>query len=661
VTLNANHRRALLSGFASIDATLQDIEAKLSSPSASPFATLGVDLEESERSVVLDYVARARGRMIDALPTLGIAMSRPRGSVRSRVQTGLTFALIAIDELEPSRLRGYGDLDGYSSGAIDRTLADLRRTLRKLQQFVSRDPALDIAARLDRIDLAPIDVNEIRRIEQIASRRGFLELRGPIAALTEQLETRTFEIAVFGRVSSGKSSLLDAILERSIVPVGVTPVTAVPTRLVYGDIAGATVDFESGANEEIAIEQLPAFVTEQQNPDNARRVLRVTARVPASRLVAGVALVDTPGVGSLARAGARSTYSYLPRCDLGVLLVDASGAIAAEDVEIIRLLGASGVRAELVLSKADLVAEADRSAVAAYVSREVHAATGLTVVPAWVSNTASDGSMARAWFDERIAPLLVDTRGRAEESMKAKLAQLRADLIAALRSLTAHQPSPQGRELANRLASLASEAQRQLDAAESRAEDIAFSLRDSLVDVVRAAARAKVAGSDANASSTSDAVARAMRAAVTEVCEKAAQEVTAVSERLTSLCREMTTLSNEQRVAPPPFAIDFLSLPSLRIPEEVMRVVVAAKWLPTATRRRRVTYRLADEAGDAVARALHDLSRELREWVKRVITALGEQFAAATEPIRENARRAVEPLVPQDVEGDLLSLKAAAP
>jgi hypothetical protein len=44
-------------------------------------------------------------------------------------------------------------------------------------------------------------------------------------------QAKSFEIALFGRVSSGKSSLLNAVLETNLLPIGVTPVTAVPTRI----------------------------------------------------------------------------------------------------------------------------------------------------------------------------------------------------------------------------------------------------------------------------------------------------------------------------------------------------------------------------------------------------------------------------------------------
>ena len=73
----------------------------------------------------------------------------------------------------------------------------------------------------------------LAKIERIVTERGLVEFRSTIASITDRLEDQSLEIAVFGRVSSGKSSLLNAILGEEILPVGVTPITAVPTRLRY--------------------------------------------------------------------------------------------------------------------------------------------------------------------------------------------------------------------------------------------------------------------------------------------------------------------------------------------------------------------------------------------------------------------------------------------
>jgi hypothetical protein len=46
--------------------------------------------------------------------------------------------------------------------------------------------------------------------------------------------------------------------------------------------------------------------------------------------------------GSLGLAGGAETVSYLPRCDLGAVLVDSASALDREDLALLRALSAAG-------------------------------------------------------------------------------------------------------------------------------------------------------------------------------------------------------------------------------------------------------------------------------------------------------------------------------
>ena len=67
----------------------------------------------------------------------------------------------------------------------------------------------------------------LKALEQVINARGFVEFRPTLSMILDRLETKSFEIALFGRVSSGKSSLLNHMIQSDILPVGVNPITAV--------------------------------------------------------------------------------------------------------------------------------------------------------------------------------------------------------------------------------------------------------------------------------------------------------------------------------------------------------------------------------------------------------------------------------------------------
>ena len=87
---------------------------------------------------------------------------------------------------------------------------------------------------------------------------------------------------------------------------------------------------------------------------------RIFVKLPSDRLAEGVTFVDTPGLGSLAVAGAEETIAYLPRCDLGIVLIDASAGLTQDDLVVVQALYQAGANAMILISKADLFSAADR-------------------------------------------------------------------------------------------------------------------------------------------------------------------------------------------------------------------------------------------------------------------------------------------------------------
>ena len=181
------------------------------------------------------------------------------------------------------------------------------------------------------------------------------------------------------------------------------------------------------------LDGLGAYATEKENPGNTKRVARLEVALPASRLRPGVTLVDTPGLGSLATASAAETRAYLPRCDLGVVLVDAGSTLTPEDVALVQALLAAGARTEVLLSKADLVAAADRDEATDYVRRQLRAQLGVELAVHPVSVVGREAALAEAWFEGDLGSLLAKHCELAAASLVTKTEALRAAVARSLR------------------------------------------------------------------------------------------------------------------------------------------------------------------------------------------------------------------------------------
>ena len=229
-----------------------------------------------------------------------------------------------------------------------------------------------------------------------------------------------YEIAFFGRVSSGKSSLLNRIIGVDLLPTGVTPVTSVPTRIRNNSTPALLVWTADGGLERYGIEQLPEFVTEDRNPRNEKRITRVIAEVPLATLPEEVVLVDTPGLGSLAFEGATETLAYLPNCDLGVVLVDAASNLHTDDIATLDALRSASAPWVVVLSKADLVAPEDLQRLVEYTLKEVEKELGIRVDVAPLSSRLELCHPLKEWMDGQIAPRIANARVLAAESNERK-------------------------------------------------------------------------------------------------------------------------------------------------------------------------------------------------------------------------------------------------
>src|SRR5581483_8681125 len=152
---------------------------------------------------------------------------------------------------------------------------------------MSQPKAADLKKRVRKLAGNGWDTNALQLLAEIIERHGFTEFRPTITMLLDSAEDTSLEIAVFGRVSSGKSSLLNHVIGADLLPVGVTPITAVPTRIGYGQKPLVRVWREGLGISEHPVDELPMFVDERQNPENQKRVGRILVLFPSERLREG--------------------------------------------------------------------------------------------------------------------------------------------------------------------------------------------------------------------------------------------------------------------------------------------------------------------------------------------------------------------------------------
>jgi len=571
---------------------------------------------------------RHLGRFLQAAKLDG-EIRKPRFGALHSILVTLAFVRVALQELAPEHLRGYGAMAPESESALRGVCNQLEGLVSTLETELRRGGAADLEARLERMadtDLAAL----LRLLDRIITEEQLAEFRPALVRLVEKLESPAFEVAAFGRVSSGKSSLLNRLLGADVLPVGVTPVTAVPVRLVYGERPSLTVHFAGGRTEQRPLEDLPLFAAEEHNPANQREVLRLIVRMPSPLLRDGVVFVDTPGLGSLAVAGAAETLSYLPRCDLGLVLVSAVTPLNEEDLATVDLLLRSGTPPMILLSKADLLAPGELEKAARYTEAAIERELGARLRAIPVSVAATHSGLLESWMRESLQPVLARHKELAAASLERKAAALGEAVAQTLRGRYAGvSPIPRAAveqaEDALRRASSALETGRR--EALRDCDRLRGETRTVLAEAAERAFR-QGAGRDP------EAWGRALREAALRACDAAAGELKRRAEQLCALLLSaLETARNAMRPGAEPAGpglecsqIGALPVPVLEaIPAAVPAGLAAVLGPPGRSLAARI---LEKRAGAAVQRTLEAYARSLESWLQREFDNLQTRFDA---------------------------------
>ena len=137
VTLNASQRQRLLVTCKHIDKLLEDVEATLHcSQSKSIFTNYIPDITPEQRQAIEAHVTRIRRQLLTVLAGQSLEPEAPRISAAHSVYVNLTFIEIAITELAPRYMRGYGPVSKEGGDDLEHIVSQLQASVDELTQYV---------------------------------------------------------------------------------------------------------------------------------------------------------------------------------------------------------------------------------------------------------------------------------------------------------------------------------------------------------------------------------------------------------------------------------------------------------------------------------------------------------------------------------------------
>ena len=139
------------------------------------------------------------------------------------------------------------------------------------------------------------------------------------------------EVAITGQFSSGKSTFLNALLSKDILPTGITPVTSKVNFINYGEEYKLKITYHSGAQEYHSIENISKYTDQRvQNIDNIKYL---TIYAPME-ILKDISFVDTPGLNSQSLHDTQTTKNILR--DVGGIIwlsmMDNAGKLSEKEI-----------------------------------------------------------------------------------------------------------------------------------------------------------------------------------------------------------------------------------------------------------------------------------------------------------------------------------------
>lgn len=188
-----------------------------------------------------------------------------------------------------------------------------------------------------------IRIRTIGVLDNLTEKAGEYRLSEAPNALSQyrrKIIENTYQVLVVGEAKRGKSSLINALIGRPVLPTDVDIATSQVFRVAQAPREAYRVRYEDDSSKEITAAQLPDYGSQAVIDlkglafDQIPRWIEVD--LPTIEfLPRGVSILDTPGLGSLYAAHAQITQRFVPQADAVIFVLDSEKPIIKSELDFI--------------------------------------------------------------------------------------------------------------------------------------------------------------------------------------------------------------------------------------------------------------------------------------------------------------------------------------
>ena len=223
------------------------------------------------------------------------------------------------------------------------------------------------------VKFSPEVLRTIRKVKNFLSDRAFARQLKEFTRISQDFSREDYRVAVIGEFSRGKSTFLNGLIGRELLPTGNLPTTAVITQIRKGrpERMSFIGKDRSVSQDELTTENLEKYLADDAGCD-PEGVLDLHVDLPWLSSD-NVVFYDTPGTGDLVGKRASIVLNAINTCDFTVMAISARAACSMTEMQFLRdnVVLKKIPHIAIVVTKLDTIPEGERGNVVTFISQKV--------------------------------------------------------------------------------------------------------------------------------------------------------------------------------------------------------------------------------------------------------------------------------------------------
>ena len=199
-----------------------------------------------------------------------------------------------------------------------------------------------------------------------------LELKESLVQLKEmkqKIQNHRFAVGIMGEFKRGKSTVINALLGKKIVPVDPLPCSATLNRIMWATTPSAEIIFKEGMGPDgkekitVPIEEMESYVTKltDESSKQSDAVEEAIVYYPVPFCQNGVEIIDTPGLNDDDRMQ-KVAEKVIPKLDAIIMVITPDSPFSMSEADFVRnkVMTSDLGRIIFVVNKIDTIDEEDR-------------------------------------------------------------------------------------------------------------------------------------------------------------------------------------------------------------------------------------------------------------------------------------------------------------